>query len=235
TWSPPAPPCARRWRPSPRPVAPWPRWRSASTARKPSPRAMAARRPRPWPATPASPSSPWPRSTTCLHWRAKMRNLWTSASACSHTGTATAFPEAMNLNRIAAAMLLLAVAATASAQQKGGKKLYCWEENGQRTCGDALPPGAVELARTEINAATGRATGEVGRALTDEEVAAAAAREKQAIADTLAAAAQRRRDMAMVESYATEQDLRNAYGERLALLDDALKASVMGEENLRRS
>lgn len=141
----------------------------------------------------------------------------------------------MNLNRIAAAMLLLAVAATAGAQQKGGKKLYCWEENGQRTCGDALPPGAVELARTEINAATGRATGEVGRALTDEEVAAAAAREKQAIADTLAAAAQRRRDMAMVESYATEQDLRNAYGERLALLDDALKASVMGEENLRRS
>ena len=141
----------------------------------------------------------------------------------------------MNLNRIAAAMLLLAVAATASAQQKGGKKLYCWEENGQRTCGDALPPGAVELARTEINAATGRATGEVGRALTGEEVAAAAAREKQAIADTLAAAAQRRRDMAMVESYATEQDLRNAYGERLALLDDALKASVMGEENLRRS
>lgn len=141
----------------------------------------------------------------------------------------------MNLNRIAAAMLLLAVAATASAQQKGGKKLYCWEENGQRTCGDALPPGAVELARTEINAATGRATGEVGRALTADEVAAAAEREKQAIADTLAAAAQRRRDMAMVESYATEQDLRNAYGERLALLDDALKASVMGEENLRRS
>jgi len=141
----------------------------------------------------------------------------------------------MKLKRIAAAMLLFAVAATASAQQKGGKKLYCWEENGQRTCGDALPPGAVELARTEINAATGRATGEVGRALTGEEVAAAAAREKQAIADTLAAAAQRRRDMAMVESYATEQDLRNAYGERLALLDDALKASVMGEENLRRS
>ena len=141
----------------------------------------------------------------------------------------------MNIHRIAGAVLLLAVATTATAQQKGGKKLYCWEENGQRTCGDALPPGAVELARTEISAATGRATGEVGRALTEEEVAAAAEREKQAIAETLAAAAQRRRDMAMVESYATEQDLRNAYGERLALLDDALKASVMGEENLRRS
>src|SRR3546814_12723383 len=36
-------------------------------------------------------------------------------------------------------------------------------------------------------------------------------------------------------SYSTEQDLRNAYGERLALLDDTLKASLMGEDNLRRS
>ncbi|MDQ2703347.1 MAG: hypothetical protein M3Y70_11200 [Pseudomonadota bacterium] len=141
----------------------------------------------------------------------------------------------MNMNRIAGALLLLVVATSAGAQQKDGKKLYCWEENGQRTCGDALPPGAVELARTEISARTGRTTGEVSRALTAEEVAAATAREKQAIADTLAAAAQRRRDMAMVESYATEQDLRNAYGERLALLDDALKASTMGEDNLRRS
>lgn len=141
----------------------------------------------------------------------------------------------MNMNRIAGAVLLLAVATTASAQQKGGKKLYCWEDNGQRTCGDALPPGAVELARTELSASTGRATNEVSRALSAEEVAAATAREKQAVADTLAAAAQRRRDVAMVESYATEQDLRNAYGERLALLDDALKASTMGEDNLRRS
>jgi len=141
----------------------------------------------------------------------------------------------MNIKRIAGAVLLLAVAATAGAQQKGGKKLYCWQENGQRTCGDALPPGAVELARTEISASTGRATGEVARALSGEEQAALAAREKQAIADTLAAAEQRRRDMAMVESYSTEDALRAAYGERLALLDDALKASIMGEENLRRS
>ena len=29
-----------------------------------------------------------------------------------------------------------------------------------------------------------------------------------------------RRDMAMVESYATEADLRRAYGERIDLLDD---------------
>jgi hypothetical protein len=39
----------------------------------------------------------------------------------------------------------------------------------------------------------------------------------------------------MVESYATEDALRNAYGERLALVDDSLKASLLGEANLRRS
>src|SRR3546814_19081906 len=83
----------------------------------------------------------------------------------------------MNMNRSASALLLLAVAATAGAQQKGGKKLYCWEENGQRTCGDALPPGAIELARTEISASTGRTTSEVEREHTPEKIAAAPARE----------------------------------------------------------
>ena len=39
----------------------------------------------------------------------------------------------------------------------------------------------------------------------------------------------------MVESYASEADLRRAYGERIALLDDALKTSQLGESNLRRS
>jgi hypothetical protein len=39
----------------------------------------------------------------------------------------------------------------------------------------------------------------------------------------------------MVESYATEADLRRAYGDRISLLDDSLKASVLGEANLRLS
>jgi hypothetical protein len=39
----------------------------------------------------------------------------------------------------------------------------------------------------------------------------------------------------MVESYATEADLRKAYGERTGLLDDALKGAALAEANLRRS
>jgi hypothetical protein len=141
----------------------------------------------------------------------------------------------MNTTRTIVALLLLAFAAGAVAQNKGGKKLYCWNENGQRTCGDALPPGATDLARTEISARNGMTTGEVGRVLTDSERAAAATAQQQAAVAAMDAAALHRRDLAMVASYATEADLRKAYGERITLLDDALKASALGEANLRRS
>ena len=134
----------------------------------------------------------------------------------------------------ATATLLLAFAAGAGAQQKA-KKLYCWNENGVRTCGDALPPGATDLARTEINATSGATTGQVGRALTADERAAAAEAERRAADAALDEAAQKRRDLAMVESYATEDDLRKAYGERTGLIDDALKGSALAEANLRRS
>jgi soluble cytochrome b562 len=133
-----------------------------------------------------------------------------------------------------AAALLLAFATGAGAQQKG-KKLYCWNENGVRTCGDALPPGATDLARTEINARSGATTREVARALTDAERAAAAQAQRRAAADAASAAESKRHDMAMVESYATEADLRKSFGERISLLDDALKGSAMSEANLRRS
>jgi hypothetical protein len=146
------------------------------------------------------------------------------------------------IQRILLAALLLAFVASAGGQSrhKGAKpstkKLYCWNDaSGHRTCGDTLPPGATDLARTEINAASGAHTGQVARALTDEERAAAAAATAKAQADALANAERARNDLAMVESYATEADLRRAYGERTSLLDDSLKASAMSEANLRRS
>src|SRR5690606_37035995 len=124
----------------------------------------------------------------------------------------------MIIRSIALSIALLAFAGTATtadAQARKGKKLYCWNDaNGNRTCGDTLPPGATDLARTEINAASGSQTREVARALTEEELAAAAAAQAQAQADAKAEAERLRRDMAMVESYASEADLRRAYGER---------------------
>jgi hypothetical protein len=139
----------------------------------------------------------------------------------------------MTKTGIAITLALLVFSAAAPAQDH--KKLYCWNDNGRKVCGDALPPEAAAQARTEISAKSGMHTGEVSRALTVEERAAAATAAEQVQTAAAAAAADQRRDLAMVESYATEADLRRAYGERTSLLDAALKASVLGEANLRLS
>ncbi len=155
----------------------------------------------------------------------------------------TAQGQAMATIRILTACVLLALCASADAQRKPQKtaktsvqkKLYCWTENGRRICGDALPPEAAGRARTEINPRSGLRTGEVARALTAAERAEAAVAAQRAQVYAEAEAARVRRDLAMVESYVTEADLRRAYNARIVLVDESVKASVLGEANLRLS
>lgn len=145
-------------------------------------------------------------------------------------------PHQRHILRAAVAALALASsAAAAQAAAPTQKKIYCWDEGGRRVCGDALPASAVDNARTEFNAKSGLATGQVGRALTDEERGAAEVAAEAARRQAEAEALQKRRDLAMVESYLTEADLRRAYGERTTLLDETLKASRLGLANLRLS
>ena len=115
------------------------------------------------------------------------------------------------------------------------KKVYCWNENGKKVCGDALPAEAADSARTEISARRALRTGQVARALTDAERTDAALAADAARREAEAEAMVKRRDLAMVESYVTEADLRRAYGERTELLDETLKASTLGLSNLRLS
>lgn len=140
----------------------------------------------------------------------------------------------MTTHRLAA-IALVAFCAAGAAHAGDGKKLYCWNENGRKVCGDALPAEAAGTGRTEISAKSGLQTGQVARSLTVEERAAAALAAEQAQVAADAETARQRRDLAMVESYATEADLRRAYGDRISLLDDSLKASLLGEANLRLS
>ncbi len=137
---------------------------------------------------------------------------------------------ALALGPLASAPVSAQNAGTAGSPQK----LYCWNERGSRVCSDALPPEQAGAARTEINARSGRAVGEVQRALTAEERAAAtdAAGAARLAADS--EAARIRRDLAMVASYASEEDLRRAFGERIILVDESIKTSLMSEGNLRR-
>jgi hypothetical protein len=139
--------------------------------------------------------------------------------------------------RLTGAVLLALAPLLAAAQgaPAGSKKLYCWNENGRKVCGDALPPSAVNRARTEISAKSGMATGQVERALTAEELAAAAAQAEAEKQKAAAAEAASRRDYAMAESYATEADLRRAFEERILLLEETVKASQLGVSGLRQS
>lgn len=138
-----------------------------------------------------------------------------------------------HLHRILATAIGLALLGSGSAVAQ--KKVYCWNQNGKKVCGDALPAEAADSARTEISARSGLRTGEVARALTDTERSDAALAADAARREAEAAAMVLRRDLAMVESYMTEADLRRAYGERTELLDETLKASTLGLSNLRLS
>jgi hypothetical protein len=134
------------------------------------------------------------------------------------------------------AIALLAATSGAHAQARSsGKKLYCWDDNGRKVCGDALPAEAAGNQRAEYSERSGRRVGEVARALTPEEQAAADAAKVAAATQAETDAARMRREMAMVESYATEADLRKAFQERIDLLDETLKASSIGVSALRQT
>ena len=133
------------------------------------------------------------------------------------------------------AAALCALAAGAAAQTATDKRLYCWDEGGRRVCGDALPADAVDAARTELSARSGRPLAQLPEQLTPEERAAAEEAARQAEVAANAEAARLRRERAMAESYETEEALRQAFDDRIVLVEEGLKTSRMGVANLRQS
>lgn len=142
------------------------------------------------------------------------------------------------LHSLIAGAVLFALASPVALAAKDGtaaKKLYCWNEGGRKVCGDALPAHAVDSARTEISSRSGLATAQIDRALTPEERVAADQAAREARRAAMAEETRKRRDRAMAESYATEQDLRNSFQERIVLLDETVKASQLGIEGRRQT
>lgn len=141
----------------------------------------------------------------------------------------------MSRTRLLTAALLLGLAPLATAQkaEPPAKKLYCWNEGGRKVCGDALPATAVDSARTEINARSGLPTARIGRALTPEERAAAEAAARAEQEEQAAADAEMRRLMAMVHSFDSEDALRRAFDNRIALNRDSVKTAQMGIAGIR--
>ena len=123
-----------------------------------------------------------------------------------------------------------AIAQTAPAP---AKKLYCWNENGQRVCSDALSGDAVNRAREEISAKSGMRTAEIGRVMSEEERAMAASDEQQRQVDLAAAETRRRTEQAMLMSYQSEADLRRVFNERTSIVDNSIRTARYNVTSLR--
>ena len=137
---------------------------------------------------------------------------------------------------ITALMLLAAVPALAQNKPADtGKKLYCWDEGGKRTCSDTLPPEAVNNAREEFNARSGLRSAEVQRALTAEEQADAALADAQARVDAAAVETRKRTEQAMLSTYGSEDALRRVFSERAAIVDNNIKTAAYNVASLRNA
>ena len=134
---------------------------------------------------------------------------------------------------LALAIIAGLLAGAANAQEK--KKLYRWvDKDGKVQISDQLPPEAVNQARKEINS-KGQSVGTVDRALTDTERAAQSAQED---ADTEAkkiADQQNRVESAMLVNYATEDELKRTYKERIDLLQQTIESTDISIKSIRGS
>lgn len=130
----------------------------------------------------------------------------------------------------------LLASGVADAQQPPQKKLYRWvDKDGKVQFSDALPPEAVDQARTEFNAASGSTTAQVDRALTEEERAAKAEADRlQAIAEKEAEQA-RKTEAAMIASFQNEDELKRSFNNRIDLVKQTLEAIEAGVASQRAS
>ncbi len=135
-------------------------------------------------------------------------------------------------------LMLAALAVPALAQNKPadpGKKLYCWDQGGERICSDTLPQDAVNKARDEFNARSGTRSAAVQRALTAEERAEVALTEAQAQVDAAAAETRKRTEQAMLSTYGSEDALRRVFAERTAIVDNNIKTAAYNVTSLREA
>lgn len=137
----------------------------------------------------------------------------------------------MRLLTLAITAALLCSTGAAEAQ----KKLYRWtDKDGKVHYSDHVPPEAIDNARSEINE-QGMKVGEVGRALTAEEQAAAKAAEKLAAERRLQEEEQSKRDQVLLSSYGSVNELDRAFKERFDLLEQTLESARVGIRSQEKS
>lgn len=130
---------------------------------------------------------------------------------------------------VAAVAAVVAHAAPTGTDKSAGR-IVCWtENNGQRSCGDRVPPEYAKKERQVLDA-YGRVVDVKARELSPEEVAE---RQRQAAEAAEAARKARERsdyDRFLMQSYSSVSDLKNARDERLATLDGR---AALAEQSVR--
>lgn len=134
----------------------------------------------------------------------------------------------MRTQLLIAIAVALTVAATPTLLHSGQVtkvgNMYKWtDKDGNVHFSDQIPAEAKELAREKVND-QGVSVERVERALTPEEQAAVAAAERKAAEEARLAEEQRKADEALVNSYASEEDLTRAYNQRMDLLSQTIEA-----------
>ena len=117
-----------------------------------------------------------------------------------------------------------------------GGRIHCWvDENGQRMCGDSVPPKYAGTAREAINP-RGVPVEQTPRALTPEEQVEAEKAKAKAEAEAKAAQHQRAYDRYLLESYSNVGDLEQQRDARVSALDTRIelvkKAQDTGQAQL---
>ncbi|MCP5477084.1 MAG: DUF4124 domain-containing protein [Rhodanobacteraceae bacterium] len=128
------------------------------------------------------------------------------------------------LTGLALAIFALGVHSSAAAADEKAGKLYKWtDKDGNIHFSDQIPPEAKEYAREKIND-QGISVERTERALTPEERAAKEAEERRIAEEAAAKEARRKADEALLNSYASEEDLDRAYSQRMDLLGQTIEA-----------
>ena len=134
------------------------------------------------------------------------------------------------------AVIAAVLASAAAGAQDKPKKLYRWvDKDGKVQFSDALPPEAVDQARTEINSESGMATSSIERALTPEERAAKEALDAATATATKEAERIKQTEEAMIASFQNEDELKRSFKIRTELLQQTLDAIEAGIGSQRAS
>lgn len=137
-----------------------------------------------------------------------------------------------SLARACVVISVLLATSAAIAQDAPTPKLYRWVgADGKPHYSDQIPPEALDKARQEISSKSGLTVGQVDRALTPEERAAAAAKAEQEAKIAKVTEDAKQSDQVLLASYPTERELTRAYTERGLLQNETVKATRIGMES----